>query len=173
MGSSALPATFADVQRARDADLQDPAFDSSKVDSTDQSNDRAASPKLSGKTLRPPDLPPVLHGIRGEVTARVAEAWQRQSAGETFDQRNEITRRPDGTVGTRRSQAMSNARQLRDDVANIADQAREAIRDGPAQAGAAADAAMARIAKSQRIQDTAATAEVPTMLPRAGKRRSN
>ncbi len=172
-GSSALPATFADVQRARDADLEDPAFGSSRVESADRSNDRAASPRMSGKTPGPPDLPSDLNGVRGDVTARAAEAWQRQPAAETFDQRNEITRNSDGTIGTRRSQAMSNARQLRDDVANIAEQAREVVRGGPAQASATADAAKERIAKSQRAQDIAATAEVPTMLPKGGKRRPN
>ena len=173
MGSTALPATFEDVQRAREADLQDPAFAASRVDSADRSNDRAVSPRMSGETLGPPELPTALSGIRRDVTAHAAEAWQRQSAAETFDQRNEITRNPDGTIGSRRSQAMSNARQLRDDVANIAEQAREVMRDGPGQASAAAQAAKERIAKSQRVQDIAATAEVPTMLPKGGKRRPN
>jgi conjugal transfer mating pair stabilization protein TraG len=167
---SALPASFADVLRTRDADLQEPAFDPSRVDSADRSNDRSTSPRLSGQTLVPPDLPTALNGVRDDVTARTSQAWQRQSAAETFDQRNEITRSPDGTIGTRRSQAMSNARQLRDDVANLADQAREVFRNEPVQAAAAADAANERIAKSQRARDIAATAEIPTMLPKGGKR---
>jgi conjugal transfer mating pair stabilization protein TraG len=171
-GSAALPETFSDVKRARDANLQDSAFASTRVESADRSNDRAASPRLGGQLPGPLDVPPALTGVRGDVAARAAEAGQRESAAATFDQRNEITRSPDGAIGTRRSQGLANARQLRDDVATVAEQALAVLRDGPAEAGAAANAARERIARSQRAQDIAATAEVPTMLPSGGKRRS-
>ena len=49
------------------------------------------------------------------------------SAAETFDTRNEITRNPDGTISTRRSQMLGNARQLRDDVANMAENASDLV----------------------------------------------
>lgn len=171
--SAALPATFADVESTRQADLRDPIFDRSRVEAADRSNDHAAAPVSGAPLPTEPALPSALSGVRSEVTARAAQAGQRSPAAESFDRRNEITRNADGTIGTRRSQGISNLRQLREDVVNMAEQARELLRDGASHANSSAEAAKERIAQSRRTREVAATPEVPTMLPKGGRRRNN
>ena len=115
-------------------------------------------------------MPAALGGVRSDVTSRAAAAAGTPTAANTFDQRNEITRNPDGTVGTKRSQVLGNARQLREDVTNMKDNARDLIADGSSQALTAAEEARARNAQSQRAHDIDSTSEVPPMLPSGGKR---
>jgi conjugal transfer mating pair stabilization protein TraG len=168
--NGALPASFSDVRSAHQADAQDPVFAGSRVTSADQANDRAAAPRISMSPLQAPDVPAALGGVRSDVTSQAAAAASTLTAADTFDQRNEITRNPDGTVGTKRSQMLGNARQLREDVANMKDNARDLIADGSSQALIAAEEARARNAQSQRARDTDSTSEVPQMLPGGGKR---
>jgi conjugal transfer mating pair stabilization protein TraG len=167
--ASALPATFADILGVRNHDLRDPVFAPDAVAAADRANDRAAGPRLSGNDPKVPEVPTGLAGVRGDVSDRAAT--RAGSAGDTFDTRNEITRNPDGTISTRRSQMLGNARQLREDVANMAENASDLVAAGSEQALSAAAAARARNSESQRSRDIAATPDVPTMLPKGGRRK--
>jgi conjugal transfer mating pair stabilization protein TraG len=169
--ASALPASFSDINASRQVDLADPLFSRSRVGAADKSNDRSAAPGIGTRTLAAPDVPEAVRGLRNDVSSRTAAAGTAPSAAATFDARNEITRNPDGTVSTRRSQVLGNARQLRDDVSNLADSAGELVAGAPDRAAAAAAQARARNAESQRARDIEATPEVPTMLPMDGKRK--
>jgi hypothetical protein len=169
--ASALPATFADILGGRNQDLRDPVFAPDAVAAADRANDRAAGPRLSGNDPKVPEVPTGLAGVRGDVSDRAAAAARAGSAADTFDTRNEITRNPDGTIGTRRSQMLGNARQLREDVANMAENASDLVTGGSEQALSAAAAARARNSESQRSRDIAATPDVPTMLPKGGRRK--
>jgi hypothetical protein len=66
---------------------------------------------------------------------------------------------------------LGNARQLREDVANMAENASDLVAGGSEQALSAAAAARARNSESQRSRDIAATPDVPTMLPKGGRRK--
>ena len=116
-------------------------------------------------------MPTGLTGVRGDISDRAAAATHSGSAVDTFDKRNEINRNPDGTISTRRSQVLGNARQLREDVANMAENASDLVAGGSEQALSAAAAARARNSESQRSRDIAATPDVPTMLPKGGRRK--
>jgi hypothetical protein len=94
-----------------------------------------------------------------------ATAATTPTAADTFDQRNEITRNPDGTVGTKRSPVLGNARQP-PGLTNMRDNARDLIA-GAGQALTAAEEARVRNAQSQRARDIDSTSDVPTMLPAA------
>jgi conjugal transfer mating pair stabilization protein TraG len=120
--------------------------------------------------LQAPALPTALSGVRSEVASRAAAAAGAPTEADTFDDRNEITRNPDGTLGTKRSQVLGNARQLREDVNTIRDNARDLIADGSSQALITAEEARARNSQSQRARDIDATSDVPTLLPSSGKR---
>lgn len=170
--ASALPASFGDVQSSRQLDLQDPLFSRSRVTTADQANDRSAAPRISTRSLQAPDVPVDLGGVRADVASRTTAAASAPSAAATFDERNEITHNPDGTVGTKRSQLLGNARQLRDDVSNMADNARGLISGAPDRAAVTNEQARARNAQSQRARDIEATPDVPTMLPKDGRRKA-
>ena len=169
--ASALPATFDDILGVRNQDLRDPVFAPDAVAASDRANDGAAGPRLTGNDPRVPEVPPGLAGVRGDVSDRAAAAARAGTAADTFDTRNEITRNPDGTISTRRSQMLGNARQLREDVANMAENASDLVAGGSEQALSAAAAARARNSESQRSRDIAATPDVPTMLPKGGRRK--
>ena len=126
---------------------------------------------LRNITAALPEVPAGLAGVRGDVSDRAATASRAGSAADTFDTRNEITRNPDGTISTRRSQMLGNARQLREDVANMAENASDLVAGGSEQALSVAAAARARNSESQRSRDIAATPDVPTMLPKGGRRK--
>jgi conjugal transfer mating pair stabilization protein TraG len=168
--NGALPASFSDVRSAHQEDAQDPVFAGSRVTSAEQANDRAAAPRISSAPLRAPDVPTALGSVRSDVTSRAAATANTPTAADTFDQRNEITRNPDGTVGTKRSQVLGSARQLREDVTNMRDNARDLIADGSGQALTAAEEARARNSQSPRARDIKSTSDVPTLLPSSGKR---
>lgn len=168
---AALPASFGDVGAARNESLQDPVFSPGRVTAADLANDRSAGPRVSLGGLTPPVAPAAVSGVRGDLSARTAAAAKAPSGAETFDVRNEITRNPDGTVGTKRSQFVGNAKQLRDDVANLADNAKDLITGGSSEALRSAEAARARQAESPREKDIQATPEVPNMLPNDGRRK--
>jgi riboflavin biosynthesis pyrimidine reductase len=63
------------------------------------------------------------------------------------------------------------ARQLRDDAAALAENARTVIEDGPAAALRSAEEARARQAESPREKAIDSTPEVPTLMPRGGRRK--
>ena len=169
---AALPATFGDVREGRDETIQDPVFSPDRIATADQVNDRAAAPKVSLNGLQPVLASPELDGVRAEVSSRAAAAASSPTAAETFDARNEISRNPDGTVSTRRSQLAVNARQLRDDAANLAANAEEVITGARENARRKAEASRARQAESPRTQGISATPDVPTMRPRDGSRKN-
>jgi conjugal transfer mating pair stabilization protein TraG len=169
-GGGALPTTFSDVRSGHRVDAQDSIFGRSRITSADEANDRAAAPGVSMATLRAPDVPAALGDVRSKITAREAAAASAPRGADTFDQRNEITRNPDGTVGTKRSQVLGNARQLREDFNNMSENASELITGGSSRAVKAAEEARARSAQSQRARDIDSTSEVPAMLPGSGKR---
>jgi conjugal transfer mating pair stabilization protein TraG len=168
--NGALPASFSEIRSAHQADAQDPAFASLRVKSAGNASDRAAGPVISTAPLNAPDVPGALGGLRSDITSRAAAAASTPADADSFDQRNHITRNPDGTVGTKRSQMSGNARQLREDFANMTENARALIAEGSTQALTAAEEARARNAQSQRARDKDSTSEVPTMLPSGGRR---
>jgi conjugal transfer mating pair stabilization protein TraG len=170
--ASALPASFGDVKSSHQLDLEDLLFSRSRVTAADQANDRSASPRISTRSLQAPDVPEDLGGVRADVASRTTAAASAPSAAATFDERNEITHNPDGTVGTKRSQLLGNARQLRDDVSNMADNARDLISGAPDRAAITNEQARARNAQSQRARDIEATPDVPAMQPKDGRRKA-
>ena len=117
----------------------------------------------NSKTLQSIGLPTLVESLGTKLYLMAATL---ESSGTKV----QIARNPDGTVGTKRSQMLGNARQLREDVANMKDNARDLIADGSSQALIAAEEARARNAQSQRARDTDSTSEVPQMLPGGGKR---
>ena len=169
--AAALPASFDDVRAIRDRAHQDPGFAPDRVIAADQTNDLAAGPEIGLERLQAPTASPVLSGLRADLLSRAATAARSPSAAETFDARNDISRNPDGTVTTKRSQLVNNAKQLRDDAANLAEDARDLISGGPNDALRNAKAARVRQDESPRVQGMRATPEVPTMLPGAGRRK--
>lgn len=170
--ASALPASFGDVKSSRQLDLQDPLFSRSRVTAADQANDRSAARSISTRSLQAPDVPADLGGVRADVASRTTASASAPSAAATFDERNEITHNPDGTVGTKRAQVLGNAKQLRDDVSNLADNAKDLISGAPDHAAVTNEQARARNAQSQRARDIEATPDVPTMLPKDGRRKA-
>jgi len=66
---------------------------------------------------------------------------------------------------------LRDARQLRDDAAALAENAREVIEDGPEAALRSAEEARKRQADSPREKAIDATPEVPTLMPRGGRRK--
>lgn len=171
VSGAALPSSFADLRAARDASLNDPVFSRDRVQAADQANDQAAGPRISGRGLQPPAADPQLSGVRDDLRGQVAAAASTPTASETFDSRNEIVRNPDGTVTTRKSGLVGNARQLRDDVKAVGNNAKELLDGAEADAALkAAEASRARQADSPLARDIEATREVPTMLPNSGRR---
>jgi nitrogen fixation/metabolism regulation signal transduction histidine kinase len=88
-----------------------------------------------------------------------------------FDARNQITRNADGTVGTQKSQLLSNTRQIRDDVTNVVENAKEVWEAAAAESEQERKAREERIANSELMRSREATKEVPTMLPPSGRKR--
>lgn len=75
------------------------------------------------------NAPTGLTSLRGDVAstgAALKDDAARQVDG--FDQRNEVTRDPDGTVGTKKSLAATNARQAVSDVRNLGENVLDAVR---------------------------------------------
>lgn len=166
----ALPITFGEVRAAHASDLQNPLLDSSNVRDADAANDRAASPRLGAVRPGAPGGLPGQSGVRDELNARSADGARQPALQQDFDKRNEIVRNPDGTVSTRKSLVVGNAKQLRDDVSAMADNAVDAMTSGAQRAEQAAGAARESQAGSQRNRDIQATPEVPPMLPKSGRR---
>jgi conjugal transfer mating pair stabilization protein TraG len=168
---ASLPSSIADIRSANYSNIQDPAFARAMVTDAASRNDRAVGPKVSSKDIRSPTLSPELEGVRGDIQSRMSTADSTPPAGADFDARNEIVRNPDGTVTSRKSQVLQNARQLRDDAANLGSNAMEIIQGASADdARKAADSARERQANSELGRAKAATPEVPTMRPKAGRR---
>ena len=101
----------------------------------------------------------------------MTSALSQPTQASTFDERNQIVRNPDGTVTTRKSQLVGNVRQIREDAAALAENAKEVLSDGSDAALKRAEEGRARLQSSERSQAIRATPEVPTMTPRGGRRR--
>jgi len=129
----ALPTTFRDVRATHEHASGDVQLNPDVLAARDNNNG-LVRPAARGGTGAGSGLPadpshPDLTGLRDEVRNRSADG----PAGaprrfDTFDARHEITRDADGTVGTKRSQAAGNARQLRDDVKNLGSNVVDAVR---------------------------------------------
>ena len=132
-------------------------------------NDRAVGP--TGRT-KPQQVtqPTQLQDVRSDVNDSQSLAKEAADKVDTYDTRNEITREADGVVGTKRSHLVKNVRQLRDDVTNMGENAKELWNDSKERAAEEAKAREARIANSERVKAIEATPEVPPMLPSDGKR---
>lgn len=168
---TALPSTFSDVRTVSRSNNSDPIFAKDKVTSVDAANDRTVGTRIGTSPLTPPSVPVRLDQVRDDVDAQARDANARPTQASTFEKRNEIIRNPDGTVSTRRSQVLRDARQLRDDAAALAENARAVIEDGPAAALRSAEEARKRQADSPREKAIDATPEIPTLMPRGGRRK--
>ena len=156
-----------DLSRANNAD---PIFSKTRIGGADSANDRAVGTRIGTADLKAPLPGAPLEQVRGEVERRLGGASDRPTQAATFDARNEIVRNPDGTISTRRSQLVGNARQLREDAAALAENAKALLDGGSDSAVRAAAEAKVRQAGSERVQAIEATREVPAMLPKGGRR---
>jgi conjugal transfer mating pair stabilization protein TraG len=168
---TAMPTSFAEIEAVHRKDASNDAFLRSKIDDADRANDRAVGPKVHSAPL-PVTTPPDLQGLRGAVNDKQGLSTDAAERIEGFDARNEVTRNPDGTVSTKRSQVKANVRQLRDDMVNMEQNAEELWSKSKEEAAAETAAREARIANSPRVKAIEATPEVPTMGPSSGKRRN-
>jgi conjugal transfer mating pair stabilization protein TraG len=171
VSGAALPTSFGDIRSLNQQTNSDPAFSKDRVVSADSSNDRAAAGRISTRGLTPPETPPALGAVRTDVTGQVTSALSQPTQASTFDERNQIVRNPDGSVTTRKSQLVGNVRQIREDAAALAENAKEVLSDGSDAALKRAEEGRARLESSERSQAIRATPEVPTMTPRGGRRR--
>lgn len=167
---SALPSAFADIRDLSRANNADPIFSKSRIGGADSANDRAVGTRIGTADLKAPLPGAPLEQVRGEVERRLGGASDRPTQAATFDARNEIVRNPDGTISTRRSQLVGNTRQLREDAAALAENAKALLDGGSDSAVRAAAEAKVRQAGSERVQAIEATREVPAMLPKGGRR---
>jgi hypothetical protein len=141
------------------------------VDSADRANDRAAGPEAEWQRSRArPKCQPRWLAFEAMYRHRAAAACARQSAADTFDHaQRDHTQSRWHDRHTALADAMSNARQLRDDVANIAEtRARPSgMRDGPEPGQRCRQAAQEPATPNRSgSRDIAATPDVPTMLPK-------
>lgn len=171
VSGAALPTSFGDIRSVNQQTNTDPVFSKDRVISADSSNDRAAAGRISTRGLTPPETPPALGAVRTDVPGQVTSALSQPTQASTFDERNQIVRNPDGTVTTRKSQLVGNVRQIREDAAALAENAKEVLSDGSDAALKRAEEGRARLQSSERSQAIRATPEVPTMTPRGGRRR--
>lgn len=167
---TAMPSSFTDLEAVHRKNASNDAFLPAHVDDADRVNDRAVGPRGSA-TPQQVAMPPDLQGVRSEVNDNQGLAAGAATKIESFDTRNEVTRNADGTVSTKRSQVKANVRQLRDDVTNMGENAKELWNDSKERAAEDAKAREARIANSERVKAIESTPEVPTMGPNSGKRR--
>lgn len=166
---SVAPSSASDVRTARNDVVQSNVFDPARVSEADRQHDRAVGPRARrapGEAAPSSDLSDIRRDIgRSALGANVDNEIQ------GFDARNQITRNDDRTVGTRKSQLVSNARHLRDDVTNVVENAKEVWDGATAESEKERTAREERIANSELVRSREATKEVPTMLPPSGRRR--
>jgi len=131
---SAAPSSFDDVRTAHRSDANGTAFSRVATDDNRAANDGRVRRVIGGgRSGTVPDASPQesaaeLGRVRGDVdSARTRVVNGAQSRVGSFDDRNEITRDADGTVGTRKSLVLKNARQVRDDVQNLGENVKEAV----------------------------------------------
>lgn len=167
---TAMPSSFTDLEAVHRKDASNDAFLSSNVDDRDRVNDLAVGPK-GRATPQAVTMPSELQGVRNAVEAQQGLATDAADKFDTYDTRNDVIRNQDGTVSTKRSQVKANVRQLRDDVTNMGENAKELWSDSKERAAEEAKARAARIANSERVKAIESTPEVPTMGPNSGKRR--
>ena len=167
---SALPSTFSDIRDLSRSNNTDPLFAKARISASDGVNDRAVGSRIGTFDLRAPVPSAQLEQVQGDVRRLVGGASERPTQAATFDERNEIVRNQDGTISTRRSQLLGNARQLRGDAAALAENAKALLDGGADSAVRAAAEARERQAGSERAQALEATREVPAMLPKGGRR---
>jgi conjugal transfer mating pair stabilization protein TraG len=134
---SAVPLSFDSVRERHREARGDPAVNPD-IGAASHGNDRAVQswsrPPAPAHAKPGPSQQPSA-ALRSEVEAtgrRTVERVDQTVRG--FDQRNEITRNPDGTIGTGKSQVAGNARQMRDDVKNLGANVKEAL-FGPSKDG--------------------------------------
>ncbi|KQW02846.1 conjugal transfer protein TraG N-terminal domain-containing protein [Rhizobacter sp. Root1221] len=165
---SVAPSSASDVRTAHNDLLQSNVFDPARVSVADRQHDRAVGPRARsapGAAALGSDLSDVRRDIdQSALGANVDNEIQ------GFDARNQITRNDDGTVGTRKSQLVSNARHLRDDVTNVVENAKEVWDGATSESEKERTAREERIANSELVRSREATKEVPTMLPPSGRR---
>ena len=169
---TALPASFTDLKAVHQKDVDDRIFQQSRVDEADLLNDRAIGPKQSTAPHHS-KTPSAITGVRSEVVEKQSIASDVTGKFDTYDTRNDVTRNSDGTIGTKRSQIKQNARQLRDDVTNAAESAKELLTGPKSHTTDEAKARGATISNSERMKAIESTPEVPVMRPNDGKRKKN
>ncbi|MEO8248234.1 MAG: conjugal transfer protein TraG N-terminal domain-containing protein [Burkholderiales bacterium] len=133
---SALPSTFDEVNAAHNfSRISDPALAPGVVDGAGTANARsvrAGAPTAVGIAEGRLVSAHSPSAIRREISSSGAQLRdQAARAGDDFEARNEIVRSTDGTVTSKKSQMMQNARQLRDDFGNTRSEVSKAL-DGNA-----------------------------------------
>jgi len=166
---SIAPSSSSDVTAAHNSHLQSNVFDPARVSDADRRHDGAVGPR----TRRAPgEQAPgeEISNVRRDIgNSQVGASVDNEIRG--FDARNQITRNADGTVGTHKSQLLSNTRQIRDDVTNVVENAKEVWEAAAAESEQERKAREERIANSELMRSREATKEVPTMLPPSGRKR--
>ena len=163
------PTSAQDVRTLHSDFAQSSLFNSARVSDADRQNDGAVGPRAthSAAAVQPNgELSTVRQQVRDAATDAQVDAEIR-----SFDARNEITRNADGTVGSRKSQMVGNMRQIRDDVTNVVENAKDVWEGASADAEKERKARDDRIANSELMRSREATKEIPTMLPPTGRKR--
>ena len=170
MSGSALPSTFSDVRDINRTNSADPIFANARIQVADSANDRSVGSRIATSDLRAPVASSPLSQVRDDVSRQVGDGNVRPTQASTFDERNQIVRNQDGTISTRKSQVLGNARQLRGDAAALAENAKALLDGGADSALEVAAEARERQTGTERARAIEATKEVPTMLPKGGRR---
>lgn len=166
---SVAPSSGSDVTAAHNGHLQSSVFDPARVSDADRRHDGAVGPRARRTPGEPAPAEEISNVRRDIVNSPLGANVDNEIQG--FDARNQITRNADGTVGTQKSQLLSNTRQIRDDVTNVVENAKEVWDAASAESEQARKAREERIANSELVRSREATKEVPTMLPPSGKKR--
>jgi hypothetical protein len=164
-----VPTSPQDVKTLHNDFAQSPLLNPSRVSEADRQNDATVGPRAirsQGAAQANGELSTVRQQVRDAATGAQVDAEIK-----SFDARNEITRNADGTVGTRKSQVAGNMRQIRDDVTNVVESAKEVWEGASVDAEKERKERDDRIANSELVRSREATKEIPTMLPPSGRKK--
>lgn len=172
---SAVPTTFGDPRADHDVRKGDPALNPD-LPGQKKANDSAAATRplpappaapTAGPIGLPPmpqqpkplsSTPPELGTVRQTVPAQSGQQTGPQA--QDFDKKHKLERKPSGGVVTRNSMVGRATSMVGEDAEAAASAARESN-----------EAAKVRAANSQLQRDRDATPDIPTMLPRGGRRK--
>lgn len=165
---STAPASADDIRVLHGGRQAFDALDPARVTDADHRNDEAVGPRPQ-RSIGASQVSGELAGVRSSIGQSELDGKVDHEIN-GFDERNQITRNPDGTIGTRKSQLVSNARQLRDDVTNVVENAKEVWDGAMMESDEAQKKRQETIANSELTKAREATTEIPPMRPSSGRR---